>query len=340
MNVLLASLAACAPSPRAETLAGRTMGTTYSIRIADAALDRRALDSLQADVNATLAEVNRQMSTYQPDSEIARFNRAAPHAPLAISPDFQFVARRALALAEATGGAFDPTVGALVNLWGFGPDGAISRRPAPEQIEAARQTVGFRHLSLSSDGRLAKDIPGLKLDLSAIAKGYGVDRVAALLRKKDIENFLVEIGGETLAAGLNAEGVPWRVGVRRPDPDPAGGPALEGVLHLTGGRAIATSGDYQNFFRDENGQLQSHLIDPRTAAPVQHAVASVSVLAPDCLTADALATALVVLGPAEGLPLLAAAFPGVEALFILRHGGDQFEEVATPGFAAALRYAH
>lgn len=316
------------------------MGTSYSIRIADAALSRRALDQLQADIDAALAEVNRQMSTYQLDSEIAQFNRAGTNEPVAISPDFATVLVHALALADATGGAFDPTVGALVNLWGFGPDGAITQRPDPDQIEAARQTVGFRHLSPAPDGRLAKDIPGLKLDLSAIAKGFGVDQVAALLREKHIDNFLVEIGGETLAVGLNAEGVPWRVGVQRPDLDPAGGPTLEGVLHLTGGRAVATSGDYQNFFRDENGQLQSHIIDPRTAAPARHAVASVSVLAADCLTADGLATALVVLGPDEGLPLLAAAFPGVEALFILRHDDGSCEEIATPGFAAALRYEH
>ena len=337
---LLLALSACAPAPRAHSLAGRTMGTTYSIRIADPSLDPRALDRLQADIDATLAEVNRQMSTYQPDSEISQFNRAGANEPVAISPDFATVLVHALALADATGGAFDPTVGALVNLWGFGPDGAITQRPDPAQIEAARQTVGFRHLLWMPGGRIAKDIPGLKLDLSAIAKGFGVDQVATLLREKQIENFLVEIGGETLAEGRNAEGVPWRVGVQRPDLDPAAGPTLEGVLHLTGGRAVATSGDYQNFFRDENGQIQAHIIDPRTAAPAQHAVASVSVLAPDCLTADALATALVVLGPDEGLPLLAAAFPGVEALFLLRQPDGSCTEIATPGFAAALRFEH
>ncbi len=337
---LLLALSACSSAPRAHSLAGRTMGTTYSIRIADSPLGRRALQQLQDDVDAVLAEVNRQMSTYQIDSEIAQFNRAGANEPVAVSPDFLRVARHGLALAEATGGAFDPTVGALVNLWGFGPDGAIARRPAPEQIEAARQTVGFRHLAITADGRLAKDIPGLKLDLSAIAKGFGVDKVAALFRERQLKNFLVEIGGETLAEGHNAAGESWRVGVQRPDLDSAGAPALEGVLHLTGGRAVATSGDYQNFFRDENGDLQAHIIDPRTAAPARHAVASVSVLAPDCLAADGLATALVVLGPEEGLRLLEAAFPGVEALFILRRGENSFEEIATPGFAAALRYEH
>ena len=315
------------------------MGTTYSIRIADAALGQAGLARLQAEVDAVLAEVNRQMSTYQPDSEIARFNRAGANEPLAISADFLRVVRWGLELAEATGGAFDPTVGALVNLWGFGPDGAISKRPDPEQIEAARQTVGYRHVSLA-DGAIAKDVPDLKLDLSAIAKGFGVDQVAALFRRRHLQNFLIEIGGETRADGHNAAGVPWRVGVQRPDLDPGAGSVLEGVIHLTGGRAVATSGDYQNFFRDEDGQVQAHIIDPRTAAPAQHAVASVSVLAGDCLTADGLATALVVLGPAEGLRLLESHFPGVEALFILRRDEERFEEVSTPGFAAALHYEH
>ena len=177
-------LSACAPKQHTESLAGRTMGTTYSIRIADAALGQAGLARLQAEVDAVLAEVNRQMSTYQPDSEIARFNRAGANEPLVVSADFLRVVRWGLELAEATGGAFDPTVGALVNLWGFGPDGAISQRPDPEQIKAARQTVGYRHLSISADGALAKDIPGLKLDLSAIAKGFGVDQVATLFRRR------------------------------------------------------------------------------------------------------------------------------------------------------------
>ncbi len=129
-------------------------------------------------------------------------------------------------------------------------------------------------------------------------------------------------------------------GVQRPDLDPAAGTELQGVVHLTDGRAIATSGDYENFFRDETGTIESHIIDPRTAAPARHTVASVSVLAGDCLTADALATALVVLGPDEGLRLLDSRFPGVEALFLLRRDDNRLEEIATPGFAAALRYEH
>ena len=330
----LLALSSCTPAPRDAALSGQTMGTTYSIRLAASPLDRGELGRLQADVDAALAKVNRQMSTYLPDSEIARFNRAGANEPVAISPDFQLVVRRALEIAEATDGAFDPTVGALVNLWGFGPDGLRHAAPPPEQIAAARATTGWRHLRLAPDGRLAKDVAALKLDLGAIAKGFGVDRVAALLRERGIENFLVEIGGETLGVGVNAQGEPWRVGVLKPD----GTADLQGVARLSDGRAIATSGDYRNFYRDESGELRAHIVDPRTAAPVGHAVASVSVWAGDCLTADALATALFVLGPAEGRPLLAARFPGVEALFLVRAGADSFAEVATPGFGPAARY--
>ncbi|HRT06655.1 MAG TPA: FAD:protein FMN transferase, partial [Kiritimatiellia bacterium] len=195
---ILVSLSACAPAPRDAALSGQTMGTTYSIRIAHVQVRPREIRRLQADVDAALAEVNRQMSTWDPDSEISRFNRAGANEPVAISPDFQSVVRRALEIAEATGGAFDPTVGALVNLWGFGPDGLRRVAPAPDQIAAARAITSWRHLRLLPDGRLQKDVADLKLDLGAIAKGFGVDRVAALLRERGIENFLVEIGGETL----------------------------------------------------------------------------------------------------------------------------------------------
>lgn len=335
MNIgLLAFLSACSPAPRDALLSGQTMGTTYSIRLAASPLGRGDLHRLQADIDDALAEVNRQMSTYLPDSEIARFNRAGANEPIAIPPDFRFVVRRALEIAEATGGAFDPTVGALVNLWGFGPDGRPRATPSAEQIAAARATTGWRHLRLAPDGRLAKDVPGLRLDLGAIAKGFGVDRVAALLRGRGLANFLVEIGGETLGVGVHAAGEPWRVGVLKPD----GSADLQGVAHLTDGRAIATSGDYRNFYRDESGELRAHVIDPRTAAPVGHAVASVSVLAGDCGTADALATALFVLGPDEGLPLLAARCPGVEALFLVRDEASGFRETATPGFGTATGY--
>jgi len=329
---LLFHLTGCSPGPRDAALHGRTMGTTYSIRIARPPLTRQEWRALQADVDAVLDELNRQMSAWRPDSEISRFNRAGVNEPVAVSADFAHVVRRALDLAAATDGALDPTVGALVNLWGFGPDGLRRDAPPPDAIAAARKTTGWRHLTLSPDGRLSKAVPGLQLDLGAVAKGHGVDRVAALLRDRGLEHFLVEIGGETLAEGLNADGEPWRVGILRPDQSGH----LHGVLSLSGGRAVATSGDYRQFFRDSDGRIRSHIIDPRTAAPAGHAVASVSVLADDGLTADALATALLVLGPDEGQALLAQSFPGCEALFLVRQTNGSLQEIATPGFTESF----
>jgi FAD:protein FMN transferase len=338
LALILFSLSACGPAQRDHSLAGFTMGTTYSIRLVEAPMAPDALQQLQGEVDAVLEEVNRQMSTYRPDSEISQFNRAGADEPVPLSPGFRAVIQQALSIAAATDGTFDPTVGALVTLWGFGADRSEHRQPTDEQIESARQTVGWRHLSITSDGKLVKDIPELKIDLGAIAKGFGVDQVAAVLQNHGLEHFLVEIGGETLGQGHNANGIPWRVGVLQPDLNPASD--LHGIIQLSEGRAMATSGDYQNYFLDEAGRIRSHIIDPRTAAPVSHTVASVSVLAEDCTTADALATGLTVLGPDEGLPLLASEFPGVEALFILRVSETEFEEIATPGFADALNYEH
>ncbi len=326
-----------APAGRDATLAGETMGTAYSIRIAHAALNESELNDLHKEIRQWLANINWEFSAYLPDSKLSRFNRAGAGEPVDISPDFQRVVRRALEIAAATGGAFDPTVGALVNLWGFGPDGRRREPPSPDSLAAAREKTGWRHLALTADGFLVKDIPALQLDLGAIAKGFGVDKIAELLRDRGVANFLVEIGGETRAKGYNVHGQPWRVGVLRPDYAPAA-PVLQGVARLAGGRAIATSGDYRNFFRGENGAVETHIIDPRTAAPARHATASVSVLANDCLTADALATALFVLGPDEGLPLLATRFPGSEALFLLRAADGRFTEAPSPGWAAKTRY--
>ena len=332
--ILLQSFSACSPAPRDATLTGETMGTTYSIRIVHAPLCGNDWNILHKEIRQWLANVNGEFSAYLADSKISQFNRAGANKPVDVSPDFQFVVRRALEIAEATGGAFDPTVGALVNLWGFGPDGRPCAAPSADQIAAARALTGWLHLAITAEGYLVKDIPALQLDLGAIAKGFGVDQVARLLRVRGCAHFLVEIGGETLAEGLNAQGEPWRVGVLRPDDSGT----LQGVARLTDGRAIATSGDYRNFYRDENGELRAHIVDPRTAAPIGHAVASVSVLAADCTTADALATALFVLGPDEGIPLLAARFPDVEALFILRAADGRFTEKPSPGWNAAARY--
>lgn len=318
--IVTAPLMARYAGSRDATLAGETMGTTWSVRIADTAPDRQKLRRLQADISTALEELNRQMSTWREDSEISQFNRAGANAPMAISPDFQQVIRHALEIAEATEGAFDPTIGALVNLWGFGPDG---RHEAPDsaQIVAAQAHTGWRHLTLRRDGKLSKKIPQLHLDLSAIAKGYSVDKIAVLVADAGFRNYLVDIGGETHAVGLNARREPWRIGIQQPD----AADEIYRAVHVADRPALATSGDYRNRYRDENGTFIAHIIDPRTAKPVAHNAASVTVLAPDCVTADALATTLFVLGPEKGLGLLQKQFPAVDALFIL-----QTDEGLTP----------
>lgn len=323
--LISAGLLGCSPSSNHSLIVGHTMGTTYLIRFAHTPLKQREMRQFQGEIQAVLDEINRQMSIWEQNSEISRFNRAEMGQNVEISFDFAFVARRALEMAEITDGAFDPTIGALVNLWGFGPDGPRQTAPSSTQIEAARQQVGWRQLELISDRFLCKNVPGLTLDLGACAKGFAVDKIAEFLKKRGFEHFLVEIGGETRAFGLNSDENPWKIGILRPD----GSQNLQHTLELTAGRAIATSGNYRNFYRSESGNVEAHILDPRTGEPTRHHVASVSVLANDCLTADALATALFVLGPEEGLPLLAANFPAADALFILRHPNGTFEETAS-----------
>jgi thiamine biosynthesis lipoprotein len=270
------------------------------------------------------------MSHYQPDSELSRFNRAESTNPLAVSAGFARVVRFALELHERSGGVFDPTLGPLIDLWGFGAPGPVKEVPSGEDIAEALTLVGARHLSITSDGRLRKDIPGLHLNLSAVAKGSGVDEAARVIREHGFSNVFVEIGGEVVTFGHNAEGQPWRIGVDAPRPDALPGEELETILHLSG-LAVATSGDYRNYFVDRQGTRYAHILDPRTGRPIQHNLASVSVVAPDCMTADGLATALFVMGVEEGMKWLET-WPGIGALFIVREADGRFVCRPSPGF--------
>lgn len=319
----------CSRSIERPLLLGHTMGTTFSVRIAHSPLNYEQSSQLLGEIQAILDEINRQMSVWDENSEISRFNRAKNGDFVEISLDFQVVLRRALEIAEASGGAFDPTVGPLVNLWGFGPPNGPRRvRPTAEQLAAVRPLIGWKNVEISADGRLGKQISGLQLDFGAIAKGYAVDQVAKWLLERGFSDFLVEIGGETRVFGQNPAHQPWNIGILRPD----GTANIQKTVILTSGRAIATSGDYRNFYRAENGEIEAHIIDPRTGGPVHHQVASVSVVADDCLNADAWATALFVLGPDEGLPLLAEKSPGVGALFIQRNADGTLHEIMNPDF--------
>ncbi|HAD44325.1 FAD:protein FMN transferase [Alloalcanivorax venustensis] len=323
--VAFALLTACDDTTdRLSQLSGPTMGTSWSVKFTGT--PENGVPALKSAIESSLEDINQEMSTYLPDSAISRFNGLEAGGSLVLPSDFAMVLDEALGLAEATDGAYDVTVGPLVNLWGFGPDPERFEPPAAEDIEAARRRVGWHKLKL--DDRTLTQPGGVYLDLSSIAKGFAVDKLAHLLEKAGISNYLVEIGGELRASGTKPQGLPWRVAVERPIP---GVREVEKVVPLRD-LAIASSGDYRNFF-EKDGKLYSHTLDPRTGRPVEHKLGSVTVLHSSCATADGLATALTVLGPEKGLAF--AEERELAVLFIVRTD-DGVEEVMTPAFEALL----
>lgn len=320
-----AALAACGRRAARDELrfGGETMGTTYNVKIAGAAAASR--DALHEAVHAAFDRVDRGMSLYRADSELARFNRHA-HGPFALSAQMFEVLAAAQAVSELTRGAFDITVAPLVASWGFGPD-KQQALPAPEALAAQRGLVDYRALRLDAAARtVSKAGAAVSADLNGIAKGYGVDLAARALEAHGIENYLVEAGGELRARGVNAEGAPWQIGIEQPDAFPQRARFIAPLAD----RAMATSGDYR-IFVERDGARYCHEIDPTRAAPIDHGLASVTVVADDCLHADALATALIVLGLERGLALAEA--HGIAAYFIQRDGA-RLRDRATIAFAA------
>ena len=327
LMLFVLALGGCGPREHTLTLAGPTMGTSWSVQIPQppAGLDQAAL---YADITAVLAEVNARMSTYQPDSELSRFNVAQSTDWFPVSVELVRLVETALAVSTLSDGAFDVTVGPLVNLWGFGPDVTADALPTQTDLDAARARVGWTQLdSRAEPPALRKARADVYVDLSAIAKGHGVDRVADALDARGLTDYLVEIGGELRGRGVNAHGEPWRIAIERPDP---GRRAVLRVVALAD-QAMATSGDYRNFF-ELDGQRYSHTIDPATGRPVDHQLASVTVLAQRCSEADAWATALLVLGPERGRVL--ADERGLAALFVERIG-EELRVTESAAFARA-----
>ncbi len=332
--LLLAAFTACKNNQsRLLTINGLTMGTSYSIRTLwrpqNALSPEEAKSVLRNRVNARLEELNLLFSTFRPDSEISAFNNAAENDWFQVSPLTGLVVSRSLEISRLTGGAFDITVAPLVKTWGFWDADKPRSLPTDEQISRAMARTGYSFLEIEADGSALRKLkPGMMIDLAAIAKGFAVDQLADLLEAEGYSDFLVEIGGELKARGRNEQKDPWRVGILRPDTESM---SLQRVISLSD-LALATSGDYYNFIESE-GKRYSHTIDPRSGRPVEHDLASVSVLAESCLEADALATALNVLGPEEGLRL--ALNRGWAALLISRRG-DSFREEMTPAFRVLL----
>jgi FAD:protein FMN transferase len=329
LSVLLAVAATCAgcrqPLPSITTLRGQAMGTAYTIKVV-VATDKERL-ALPGRIATALGEFDLLFSTYNHKSEISRFNAHRSLEPFVPSPEFRRLVVRAMDLAKRTDGAFDPTVGPVLRLYGFGPDGKTPETPpTAAAIAAAREHTGWQRLQFAPTGDLRKEIPTLELDLNAIAKGAGVDVVAATIDSIGCTSYMVEIGGEVRCRGMKPDGKPWRLGVALPGP--LGGPtAFADKVNLLD-QAMATSGSYLQF-RNLGEQRVHHIVDPRTGRNAKTnvlSVVSVTVIAKTCELADGLATALMVLGPDDGANILESfAADGVKALFLL-HGANGIEQ--------------
>lgn len=320
---------------------GPTMGTSYSIKLVAPSNATISQADLATQVDALLRRINDQMSTYVAESEVSRFNRTTAGEWFEVSPATAQVVQQALDIGKQSGNAYDITVGPLVRLWHFGPQSNKRQPPgqrateqlappAPEAIQATLQRVGAEHLQVRvNPPALRKTIDDLEIDLSSIAKGFAVDRIAAMLEDHAIGDYMVEIGGEVRTHGRRQDTRPWQIGIERPN---AENRRVQRIVPLRD-LAIATSGDYRIFF-ETDGQRYSHLLDPRTGRPVAHRLASVSVLAESCTQADALATTLLVLGPEEGFAW--SLEHKVAALFMFRRvgpeGNGEIVQQATPRF--------
>jgi FAD:protein FMN transferase len=326
--ILVVSLLGCAPkSPQDQYFSGPTMGTTYNIKYAG--FDGKTATELQKEVDALLVHVNKLMSTYDPQSELSRFNQWQSTEAFPLSPETLLVMQEAKRLGEVSEGILDVTVGPLVNLWGFGPSARPDKVPSAETIAEVKSRIGLDKLELLP-GAARKLHEDLYVDLSTIAKGYGVDKVANLLEANGINNYLVEIGGEMRVKGNKASGQDWRIAVEKPVTSER---AVQEIISI-GNNAIATSGDYRNYF-EENGVRYSHLIDPHTGFPIQHNLVAVTVIHPSCMTADGLATALIVMGKDRALAL---AKQNHWPVLLITRENDQFKEYTTLEFEPYLAF--
>ncbi|MEQ9443610.1 MAG: FAD:protein FMN transferase [Cyclobacteriaceae bacterium] len=283
---------------------GQTMGTTYNIKYQD-----EQQRSLKPGIDSLLEIFNQSVNHYLPDSEVSRFNQ--DDTVYFDLPYFYPVLKRSDEIVQATDGAFDPTVAPLVNAWGFGPEDR--QLPDSATVDSLLQMVGFEKIVYTAE-YVTKTMPGVTLNFSAIAKGYGVDVVGDYLAEKGIDNFMVEIGGEVTCRGINDKGDVWRIGIDNPNQS-----GEMSVAIALDDQAIATSGDYRNYY-ERDGKKYAHTIDPKTGYQVKHSVLSASVIAEDCMTADAFATAFMVLG-LERAKEVVAQEPGLEVYIIYDDNG-------------------
>jgi thiamine biosynthesis lipoprotein len=331
LATLVLALFACFPSNNTGKdeilLQGRTMGTTYNIKVVGTKEQVEALN-LQKKIDAVLKQVNQEMSTYIKDSEISMFNQSTSTEAIEVSPGFARVLKESIRLGHLSEGNLDVTVGPLVNLWGFGPEQRPDKVPSDELLAATKKRVGLQNLVLEGN-LLAKKIPDLYIDLSTTAKGYGVDVVAELIEKNGITNYLVEIGGELRLKGFKSTGELWAIAVEKPLTDER---SVQEVI-IPRDNAVATSGDYRIYF-EADGVRFSHIIDPATGKPINHKLVSVTVIHPSSMTADGLSTTLMVMGMEKGMVF--AVKNNLAALFISKTENG-FDEQFTVKFRQYLK---
>jgi len=326
---------------RLKHLAGQTMGTTWSVAYVQPPDVANALEQAGIDesIRAVLARVDAQMSNWRDDSDISAFNRAAAGQWIALPDDAFHVLETALRVARESGGAYDPSAGPLVDLWGFGPAPCREVAPGVDEVMSARERCGWARVVLDVQGKRAQQPGGISLDLCAIAKGFAVDAVSLALTDVGIAHHLVEIGGELRGEGVKPDGMPWWVELEAPVTEAESEAAAEGItqdLVALHGLSVATSGDYRRYFMEASqpcapSKRYAHTLDPRTGYPASHALASVSVVHRECMMADAWSTALTVLGPQAGMQLAAAR--DIAARFVMRVP-DGFRETVTPAYRA------
>jgi thiamine biosynthesis lipoprotein len=318
--------------PWSVELQGPVMGTTYSIKVVGRDMSPADKVPIKKSVTQAMASVNTAMSTYLKTSELSLFNASESTLPQKMSAPTLQVLQLAQEISKLTQGRFDVTVGPLVNAWGFGPEGP-QNMVSEEELALLLSYVGYQKLTLHLESQsLSKAHPKTYVDLSAIAKGFAVDQVAASIEALGHSSYMIEIGGEVFAKGQNAKDAPWRIGIETPS---AHAPGIFQVVKLSG-EALATSGDYRNFY-EKDGLRFSHTIDPQTGRPIKHNLASVSVVADSCAKADALATALNVLGPIKGPEL--AEQEQISALFIIRDTEGKLVEKPSSTFSNRTKRA-
>lgn len=297
---------------------GETMGTYYSVIIAAGEQHYYGTEAdLKAKIDKRLSEINDIFSTYRKDSIVSQFNQSHSTEKFVVGADFVLVVTRAQEISQMTDGAFNIAIDALIDLWGFDKSGRIDRKPSADAVAAALKLTDVTKIHLDGDA-IHKDVPTMAINLSAIAKGFAVDDIARLLSSLAFANFMVEIGGEIVTYGHNSQGKPWVIGIE--DPKYIGDKTKFLIRIGLSNRAVASSGTYLNFFTD-NGVQYSHIIDPRTGYPVKRDSVSITVIAPDCMTADALATAFMVLGEKASREVVAK-LPDVGAMFVSEREGE------------------